>query len=237
MVVETKNYIAHAGGGIKEKGKIYRYLNCQETFQDCIDKGIRIIEYDVIFSLDGFPIFTHDFEYMKEYSMSNRPTLNEYCNYKILGKYTPVTIDFIFEKMTQVQDLVVMFDCKEKDIFTLYDCIDDIALSYGKPILDRVMPQVYDSETYFKCDRNLKFSRYAYSNYKSYYGTNKLKTFIANADKIDVVIMSTQNKKDINLKKLKDLNKVFAVHTINNKLVANYHFSTSIGLIFTDCLF
>lgn len=95
-----QNYIAHGGGAID--GHIA--TNSLEAIDNAIAHGFRYIELDLQLTADSFLVATHDWDSFREITgfknYDNRPpTLEEFKNCRIWGKYTPLTycmIDSIF---------------------------------------------------------------------------------------------------------------------------------------------
>lgn len=106
-----QNYIAHGGGAID--GHIA--TNSLEAIDNAIAHGFRYIELDLQLTADSFLVATHDWDSFREITGFKNydnlpPTLEEFKNCRIWGKYTPVTYRMIDSIFTVHPDLILVTD-------------------------------------------------------------------------------------------------------------------------------
>jgi len=143
---KDKNYIAHAGGGYKN----VIYTNSEESVLKSIENGFKLIELDLLITLDEHIVASHDWisfkknceEYKKE--LNDTPiTLDEFknCKYKMdtfkLKQLDEKKINSIFQsnkelilvtdKITNYELLSKKFNFKKRIIpeaFSLFDYLN-----------------------------------------------------------------------------------------------------------------
>lgn len=220
--------IAHAGGGDVSDKNIF--LNCQEMFYIHYNKGIRLFEYDFSFSSDGKLIGNHNWEYVNK-----NITYEEYKNLKINGKYTGVTLDFIFEIITEYSDIKIVLDTKEEDEVAV---IDEIVLQANLIDLDissNIIPQIYTSQMWEQI-KDYNFDQFIFTNYKANYNRKTLNSFLKDQDKITIVAFGIAKMSYI--KDMKKLGKKVAIFTKNSIFSALFYSGLyKIDYIYTDYLY
>ncbi len=226
-----QEYIAHAGGAYK--GQIY--LNVEESFIEHYNKGIRMFEYDLMFSSDKQIIGTHLFENLKGWGMTNRPTYSEYIDHFKDLDYTGVTLDFIFEIIESYPDLKIIVDTKENDEVEIMKEILTQATIKNIDVSNSIIPQIY-SEKSLEGIADLSFETYIFSNYKSGYTQGKIIKLINTQPKIKIVTISSLENLLFNNKKINDIGVEVAVNTISFKPLADFFFHTGVSYIYTDSL-
>ena len=84
---------AHAGGGC-----LHTYGNSKEAIEDSISKGFKVIEIDLDLTSDGVPVLSHRFRPGNQIQFDHRPTLSEFLSAPINGRYTPLTLQGLFNE-------------------------------------------------------------------------------------------------------------------------------------------
>ena len=150
---ENNPIIAHALGEID--GHIY--TNSKEAFLSSYEKGLRVLEVDLVFTNDDKLVARH---YWSEYTTSELGVtpINgkedevlsyfEFKNMKIHGKYTPMSFKDVVRLMEKYPDAYIVIDSKEEDYMKLYNEIIQTAKEVDESILDRIIPQFYKEEMF-----------------------------------------------------------------------------------------
>jgi len=128
--------IHHAGGQIN--GHVY--TNSAEAVQKTLSEGNCFIEIDFAYTSDSQLVCVHGWDdvYPEEY----RPTLEEFLDTKIQGKYTPMTAQDLIAVMKQNPQMYLITDTKEDALVSVVRDLAEIA-EYEPSILDRFIIQVY----------------------------------------------------------------------------------------------
>lgn len=150
---ENTHLIAHAMGAIDG----YDYTNSLEAFQSNYAKGFTVFEADLQMSRDGMPVGVHSWSQFN--SMTADPNtlplstgslpLSEFRERRIYGQYTPLTFDDIAHLMVEHPDIYIVTDTKDEldpKVTSMFTALRDTALSIDPSILDRIIPQIYNSE-------------------------------------------------------------------------------------------
>lgn len=154
------NLIYHAGGGIDGLD----YTNSKEALENTLATGNRYIEIDFAYTSDQELVCMH---YWKEqWTSEDAPSLQEFTNGQIFGKYTPMTASDLITYMEKYPDLYVIVDTKESDHLGVIK--DLIQLSaYDTSITDRFIIQLYEAgekaeiiQLYPFSDNNFLFTAY-----------------------------------------------------------------------------
>lgn len=95
VLSDNNYYIAHAAGAIDGN----TYLNCKEALLQSLDNGYKYIELDLAMTADSTIVCAHDWEHFHKIAvdctinMANPLSEQEFQQSKILGKYTPLTLE------------------------------------------------------------------------------------------------------------------------------------------------
>lgn len=177
--------IAHGGGSLRnDKGITKKYLNCVDSFYAYYEDGTRMFEYDLVFSKDGKLIGTHQYEYLKGYSLENPISYEYYVNTKIAGKYRGMTDDILFDLIKNYPDCRFLIDTKEEDHYAIYKHLIDKAEQENVDISHAIIPFISSKEMLNLLDNRYDFEEYMFTNYKEYYNTQELIDIIDSNDKI-----------------------------------------------------
>lgn len=127
------NLIAHAGGEIDS----FNYTNSLESINLSYKNGFKFIELDILETSDGHFVASHDWKYWSEitkYEEKLPPSLKDFKQYKIHGKYTPLTIydikkwfkerpdaTLITDKINTPDKFFKIYELKDQLIMELFD--------------------------------------------------------------------------------------------------------------------
>ena len=106
---DKRRFIAHAGGAVNGK----TYTNSLEALNSSYEKGFRFFELDILRSADQCFLAAHDWPSWKEgsdYEGSLPPKEDEFLQHKILGEYTPLSMEGINRWFARHEDCVLITD-------------------------------------------------------------------------------------------------------------------------------
>lgn len=187
---------------------------------------------DFSYTSDDEIFCVHAFEHHGDYSVYNRPTLEEVKNMKLYGKYTPIVLDWLFEKLVEFPNVKIIYDAKSNRDEILRKIISE-AEEFDIDIKDRFIVQVYSIENY-EFAREFDFREYWYTNYISYYTPEQLKYF---EDKPDVTTMVIGYYEQLYIEFVNNnykTSKKVAIYTVNNKETWNYFGTLGVDYIYID---
>lgn len=151
---QNTSFIAHAGGGID--GSVY--TNSREAWDNSLKEGFRVLEADFAFTTDGKLVSVHDWTkgFFKKYLGIDKPdsdpmSYSEFMNLKLCGKYTPLSFEDVARIMKKHTDVYLVLDFKDYDAASMtseYKALVDEASKVDSSVLDRMIPQIYNEESY-----------------------------------------------------------------------------------------
>lgn len=236
--------VAHAMGSIDQ----YPYTNSLEAFYANYEKGTRVFEVDFGLTSDQHLVLTHGWLEHKQQRLGMLQadalpmSLQEFKEQKIYGQYTPLDVKDLMNLMHQYPDIYVILDWgkqldwdEEAKVDHIFDIEQLIALNQqlinefkqeDETLLQRVIPQIYYEDHYYRLHEVYPFKHYIYTLYKNYDKTNarKVMQFITK-NKIDVVtsnlygkqaMITSEIKRQINLDRTTKASMAVFLHTINN---------------------
>lgn len=164
-------YVAHAMGGIDG----IAYTNSREAFENAYNNGIRVFEVDLSTTSDDQIVLMHDWENLLgryEQEKGYVPTLEEYKNTKLYGKYTTLNIDDLFRLMQEHTDIYIVTDSKLDDYNDVKEQFTMISVAMGnysvkdrKHILSHCIVQLYNDEMLNAIESVMHFDNYIYTLY------------------------------------------------------------------------
>lgn len=160
--------IAHACGGIEETD----YTNSMEAFELSYANGHRSIEVDFVLTADDKLVCCHDWkdELSSEHEKGYVCTEEEFLSLKLYDKYTPMSLEMLFELMQKYEDVYVITDTKETKeelVRKEFQFIVDTARAVGaEDVLDRFVVQLYNHEMYDIVEEYYSFPEYILTLYK-----------------------------------------------------------------------
>ena len=164
--------IAHAMGSVDGEAT----LNCLEGFQEQYGKGVRVFEVDLRLTADQRVVLRHDWRagWQEGVSETAVPTLEEFLDKPLLGRYTPLSFRDLLELMEAYPDICIVTDSKFTDAeivrlqFTsMVQDAQALGLSY---LLDRMAVQVYDPLMFKVVDSVHHSKHYIYTLYVEGFG-------------------------------------------------------------------
>ena len=226
------DYVVHAGGQAGyETG-----TNSLEAINSSFDCGYRYIEMDLNFTSDGRLVCVHDWD--TDYFKMGKPagvalSLEEFKNEKILGKFTPMTVEELAKWLYERPDTYVITDIKENNIAGLKYIAENCAY-----IKERIMPQIY-SEGEYAAIKDMGYTNIIYTLYKLSYSdkmnTDKIAGF-AKSHELAAIVFSSELASDSYVKKLKACQTKLMTHTVNSRTEAERLKNMGIDGIYSDYL-
>lgn len=166
-ILSQERIIAHGMGAIAGRAT----LNCLEGFQAQYEKGVRVFEVDLRLTADQQVVLRHDWRagWQAGVSETSVPTLEQFLDKPLLGRFTPLSFKDLLELMEQHPDICVVTDTKftDAEIVTLqFEAMvrdgAELGLSY---LFDRMIIQVYDPLMFRVVDSVHHFEHYIYTLY------------------------------------------------------------------------
>jgi len=223
--------IYHAGGEIH--GSIY--TNSREAVEETLSEGNYFIEIDLNYTSDGHLVCAHN--WMDVYPTDYQPTLEEFRNTRIQGRFTPMTAADLIQIMRENPQMHLVTDFKTEDI-----CVplaELVALAEEDPaILDRFIIQLYTGrekpavkEIYPFQDSQFLFTLYEWGVWE--YEAAQ----ICNEENIAVLTVTEGQIPDEDMKMLRELGFTVYEHTVNRADIAKYSLERGVSGFYTDTLF
>lgn len=243
---DTGNRVLHALGRIDD----YTYTNSREALENGYQNGNRVFECDLITTSDGQLAACHDWDYWNSTLNQNNtaedgegvtPSLEEFMNCKIYGKYTPLSGDDIVLFLKEHPDVYIVTDTKyaePEEIKEEFWALVDTAKRNGcEETLDRFIVQLYHGYMYDMVNEIYPFPNYIFTLYQeSYYGEEDRMLEYARfcmLHDIDVITMGVMSYRD----ELADISDRYGVHifvnTINDEDEIRRFHERGIG-VYTD---
>ncbi len=127
------------------------YTSSKEAFLNGYQNGLRTFEVDFQFTKDNELVLVHDWSLFPEFQ-GIAPTLNEFVQNKIRGKYTPVTYRDLLNIMATYPDIWIITDSKYTDTDSVtkeFQYLKNVAEEMGlSSLLDRFIIQIYNEDMY-----------------------------------------------------------------------------------------
>lgn len=165
---DKETLIAHACGGIEETD----YTNSKEAFELSYANGHRSIEVDFVLTADDKLVCCHDWKdpLTSEHEKGYAYTEEAFLALKLYDKYTPMSLEMLFELMQKYEDVYVITDTKETKeelVRKEFQFIVDKAREVGaEDVLDRFVVQLYNHEMYDIVEEYYSFPEYILTLYK-----------------------------------------------------------------------
>lgn len=217
-------FISHAGGSVDG----HTYLNCKEGLLQSLENGYKYIEVDLALTSDGAVVCLHDWKHFKTLvaiDIDNEPmSLQEFQQQKLLGKYTPLTLNDVISIQKEHPFVIV----------TDKICNPSILNQYFKENRDKVMVEAFSFDEYKQLKEcgytpMISISNFCKAHLKLLYNQQlSLKT------KFEWVCVDSIS----NINCLRALKRLFnckiAMYTINSESFFKEHLGKEIDLIYTD---
>lgn len=139
MRSDPHRFIAHAAGEIEG----HRYTNSLQALEKSINRGYRMIEFDLQTLKTDDVVATHDWSFFREVTGYKGPddiTLADFKKQKVFAKYIPATlkeVSAVFEKNPDiylVTDKIKEFDLLKKNFYSM----------------DRLLVEIFSIDDYYK---------------------------------------------------------------------------------------
>ena len=223
--------IYHAGGEI---GGL-NYTNSEEAMEKTLELGARYIEIDFLYTSDQKLACAHYWDSL--WSGEEAPTLAEYEDLLIFGKYSAMTIEELLAYMEQYPDLHIIVDTKEED----YERVvrDLVQLSaFNTEITDRFIIQLYQAgeKAQFQKIYPFKDENFLLTTYKmNSEHTNRIMK-ICYDENISVIAVPSEAVNDELIVQFQEKNIIIYEYTVNRPNSAQKSLDKGIHGFYTDCL-
>lgn len=228
----SRPLIYHAGGDIQG----YRYTNSLEAIEQTLAREQYFLEIDLQYTSDGHLVCAHTWSdvFPEEY----QPTLEEFRQAKIQGRFTPVTAEDLLRIMTENPQMYLVVDVKEPG--TITRVITDLVnlANHDAAILDRFIIQLYTGEEksdlleiYPFEDEQFLFTLYAIGYWQMEFAAH------CNQENISVITLPQGWMPPEDAAFLKELGFVVYEHTVNRVDIARQSLEKGISSFYTDTLF
>lgn len=223
--------IYHAGGEIH--GSVY--TNSREAVEETLAEGNFFIEIDLNYTSDGCLVCAHT--WLDVYPTDTQPTLEEFLNSKIQGRFTPMTAADLIQIMRENPRMYLVTDIKNEDICP--PMAELVALAEEDPaILDRFIIQLYTGrekssvqEIYPFRDSQFLFTLYEWGVWQHEAAQ------ICNEENIAVITAMEGQIPDHDVAMLRELGFTVYEHTVNRADVAKLSLARGISGFYTDTLY
>ena len=225
-------YIIHAAGEINGISG----TNSLEALENAYNRGNRYIELDFSFSSDLKPVCIHDWNYISFPGFDKtKPTYSEFSKGTVYGTLTPITLESLISYMKLYEDLYIITDVKDYNIY-----FAGILKRDYPSLCDRFIIQVYSEEQYEYISgmgfENIIFSLYRLSADKML-STDFLVNFAKNNPLFGYTFDAVLCDREGYVEKLLDSGVPLFVHTVNDKDAQQRYFDMGISGIYTDNTF
>lgn len=204
--------VYHGCGGIDDK----TYTNSREALLKNYADGARLFEIDFSMSADGEPVCAHDWN--MEYRIMDIPfvktedgreepvplRVEDFKKHVIQGKYTPMSLEDLYDIMRENKDMYVITDTKDGDtdsINVMFQAFVDVAERGDSSVLDRIIPQVYNNKMFSQIMeihdwKSVVYTLYNYGDsfrYQRVYSfarENGIKVFTTSTDRDDMIFIN-----------------------------------------------
>ena len=235
--------IAHALGGINED----KSTNSKEAFiHNYKDNGMRVFEVDFMKSSDDVLLLTHEFDEKRQSGINDNgvPSKDYFMSIPIWGKYTPMSIDDLYDLMEEYPGCYIMTDVKNDDTeyvtSALKALVERAEATDRTQLLDAVIVQFYHEDQLEAIKQIYPFKNYVYTLYMTGFDESE-KMFLHNVkfcqkNGIDVLTVRKAwwHKEYAKIKDRYGV-KVF-LHTINETDKAQTFFDQGVDGLYTDFL-
>ena len=222
------------------------YTGCLEAFEEKYSEGLRTFEVDFARTSDGFIVLRHDWSIdLQDFSEEGYvATKDEFVKTKILGKYTPLTLEDLLLIMKEHNDIWIVTDSKNSDPISAKKDFQDLVAT-AKDIdceecLDRFVIQFYNEEMYEAIRDVYDFKGYIFTLYMRWDSTFDEFMQIARwcaANDVHVITMWSdlaKNEDVITYARKYDID--IYVHTVNDINEARSRMYSGVKGIYTDAI-
>lgn len=166
------SYMVHAMGTIDGK----TYTNSRDAFELSYAGGHRVFEVDFSMTADGKIVCWHDWGPhlgLSDFKTGPVPTLSEFKELRIWGKYTTMDLEDLLDLMIAYPDIYVVTDSKfgkytdAADQFSqIAEMLEHYSEQERRSIIKRLIVQIYNDDMYEAVKRVLPVENYIYTLYQ-----------------------------------------------------------------------
>lgn len=223
--------IYHAGGEIEGSS----YTNSREAVENTLAEGNCFIEMDLRYTSDGYLVCTHS--WADAYPEDVQPTLEEFRNSRIQGKFTPLTAEELIGIMTDNPQMYLITDIKNADgILPVIEDLVDLA-GENASILDRFIIQLYTGREKSDVLKIYPFrdDQFIFTTYE--WGVWQLEVAqICNEENISVITVPYGEMSDEDAALMQELGFTVYEHTVNRVDKARLSLQRGIAGFYTDTM-
>lgn len=164
--------LCHAMGAIGTD----TYTNSLEAFEASYQAGFRTFEVDLLMTSDGEVVLMHDWNkaMQPDFEKGYIPTLEEFLQAPILGKYTPLSFRDLLTIAVEHPDIYIVTDSKYTDLETVSaefsKMLSDAESMDCTEVFDRFIVQLYREEMYDCINKIYPFNQYIFTLYQRWEG-------------------------------------------------------------------
>lgn len=220
-----QSLVAHAGGQIYG----FRYTNSLEAIENSYNNGSRLIELDFEWTSDNEVVSIHDWTGMAKRLLHTEGVFS-YAGFKNTAKFMDLNLMHIHDLATwleEKEDAYIITDCKSRNI----EFMETISKSYGQ-IKNQIIPQVYSFEEYARA-KELGYENIIFTSYKSTYTNEEIVEFARNNTLFAVTMTLEEGSSELPMK-LKELDVISYVHTVNDLYIFEELNTNGVYGIYTD---
>lgn len=226
----TRPLIHHAGGEIEGN----TYTNSLEALEESLAEGKQFIELDLRYTSDQHLVCAHN--WTDAYLEDVHPSLEEFENSRIQGKFTPLTAEKMMQIMKVNPQMYLVTDIKEEDMAAVIADLAELA-DRDPEVLDRFVIQLYTGrekpqiqQVYPFRDEQFLFTTYEWGQFQLEVAQ------ICNEENIGVITVHHGEMSDEDVQLLSDLGFVIYEHTVNRADQARRSLQRGIAGFYTDTL-
>lgn len=223
--------IYHAGGMIEGNS----YTNSREALEKTLSDGNFFIEMDLRYTSDHHLVCAHD--WADVYPEAQEPTLEEFLNSKIQGKFTPLTAEDLIGYMREHPQMHLITDVKSHD--RLQEMITELVQIAGEDpdILNRFIIQLYTGREKPEIQAIYPFddSQFLFTLYE--WGAFQHEVIaICNEENINVITVESIYIASEDVALMRDLGFTVYTHTVNRVDLAKRDLERGVSGFYTDVL-
>ena len=224
---EVSRIITHAGGAVRDADFYSVYTNSLEALVENYNLGQRVFEFDFDLTSDGRLACLHDWTKFglrngNPMSLAEWKASKTYGNPVTRGRFTPMTEEDVLDQMLVNGDMFLVTDTKsmhlsDGDVVRVFEMLRDAALARDPALLDRIVVQVYDPNTWALTLSTYPWRSVIYTTYGNELPAEEILDFAEAHDEIRVVTASYKDKRfgEAEIRRVHDSGRLFYVHTLN----------------------
>lgn len=166
--------IGHAFGAIDD----HNYTNSYEAFLDAYQRGLRTFEVDFSTTSDGRIVLRHDWKSRKNMQpgidREHIPTLEVFKSIPLYEKYTPMSLEDLYQLMKDYPDIWIVTDSKatkaEDAHIEFQEIVNEAKEFHCEKLLNRMIVQIYNEDMLDAVNSVYPFSYYIFTLYTRWDG-------------------------------------------------------------------